>query len=99
MRWGWSAVHLHLLVLDGVYLKDGTDVQFKPVKAPNNNELTAHVYGISERVGSYVLRQGLLVQDAQNSTLNLESMEAGAMDDLIGSSITYRIAVGAYPGA
>jgi hypothetical protein len=49
-------------------------------------------------VGSYLLRQGLLAQAAENSTLNLESMEEGAMEDLIGHSITYRIAVGANQG-
>jgi hypothetical protein len=90
--------HFHLLVLDGVYVKEEDNVRFKPVKAPNNEELTALIYRISERVGSYLLCQGLLVQDAENSSLNLESMEAGAMDDLIGSSITYRIAVGAHQG-
>jgi hypothetical protein len=91
-------VHFHLLVLDGVYAKDGDGVRFKQVKAPTNEELAALVYGISERVGRYLLREGLLVQDVEKSYLDLETVEAGAMDDLIGSSITYRIAVGANQG-
>jgi hypothetical protein len=91
-------VHFHLLVLDGVYVRDDEGVQFKPVKAPTNEELTALLYRISERVGRYLLRKGLLVEDAENSYLDLDSVEEGAMDDLLGSSITYRIAVGAHQG-
>jgi hypothetical protein len=38
------------------------------------------------------------VQDAENSYLNLESIQEGAMHDLIGSSIAFRVAVGAHQG-
>ena len=39
-------------------------------------------------------RQGLLVRDAAHSYLSCDAMEEGPMDQLLGSSITYRIAMG-----
>jgi len=40
----------------------------------------------------------LLERDAENSYLTGEGLEAGPMDQLLGSSITYRIAVGPQQG-
>ena len=51
-----------------------------------------------ERVGRYLERQGLLVRDMENSYLTLESRDDTAMDDLLGHSVTYRIAVGPHQG-
>jgi hypothetical protein len=85
-------------VLDGVYVTDADGVKFKLVKAPSHEELSSLLYQISERVGRYLHREGLLEIDAENSSLSLESVEQGAMDDLLGSSILYRIAVGAHQG-
>ncbi len=42
--------------------------------------------------------QGWLTRDAQNSYLAGDGLEAGPMDELLGSSITYRIAVGPQQG-
>jgi len=49
---------------------------------------------ISERVGRYLERQGLLVRDMENNYLILEPPDEAAMDNLVGYSITYRVAVG-----
>jgi hypothetical protein len=46
------------------------------------------------RIGRYLERQGLLERDAENSTLAGDDFEAGPLDQLLGSSIMYRIAVG-----
>ena len=43
-------------------------------------------------------RQGLLERDAQHSYLAGETLEADPMDQLLGHSITYRIAVGPQQG-
>ena len=43
-------------------------------------------------------RQGLLERDVENIYLAGEAVEAGPMDQLLGSSITYRIAVGPQQG-
>jgi hypothetical protein len=53
---------------------------------------------IAERVGCFLQRQGLLERDAENSYLTGDGLEAGPMDQLIGHSITYRIAVGPQAG-
>ena len=37
---------------------------------------------------------GLLVRDVENSYLQLDAVDESAMDDLLGHSITYRIALG-----
>ena len=92
-------VHFHMLFLDGVYVDqpDGT-VRFRWVKAPTSGELTQLAQTIARRVGRFLERQGLLERDAENSYLAGEAVEAGPMDQLLGHSITYRIAVGPQAG-
>ena len=69
---------------------------------------------LAHRIGRFLERQGLLERDAddcmdaggrathgavaENSYLAGEGLEAGPMDQLLGSSITYRIAVGPQQG-
>jgi hypothetical protein len=43
-------------------------------------------------------KQGLLVEDIDNSYLNLEGLAPDPMQDLHGHSITYRVALGAQRG-
>jgi Putative transposase len=50
----------------------------------------------NERIGRALERGGILARDAENSYLDLEA--GGAMDDLLGHSITYRVAVGPQAG-
>jgi len=52
---------------------------------------------IAQRVARYLERQGLLVRDDGNSYLTAKGMDAdpnSRMNQLLGSSIIYRIAVG-----
>ena len=53
---------------------------------------------ISERVGRALERQGLLVRDFESSFLTLDPAEVSGFDDLLGHSITYRIALGPQQG-
>jgi hypothetical protein len=53
---------------------------------------------LARRIGRFPERQGLLERDAENSCLIGDGLEAGPMDQLLGSSITYRIAVGPQQG-
>ena len=56
---------------------------------------------IAQRVGRYLERQGLLVRDAGNSYLTAEGVDADSespINQLLGSSITYRIAFGPQQG-
>ena len=92
-----------MLLLDGVYI-DSTHrfhARFRWVKAPTSDGLTHLTHTIAHRVARYLERQGLLVRDAENSYLTTEGVEADPelpMSHLLGSSITYRIAVGPQQG-
>ena len=93
-------IHLHLLCLDGVYVQrpDG-GLRFRRVKAPDREELECLVRRIAERVGGALERMGLLARDADAAWLDLPPAEdADAMTELIGSSVTYRIALGPQAG-
>jgi len=92
-------LHFHMLFLDGVYVeRSGGCVRFRWVKAPTSAELTQLTDRIARRVGRFLERQGLLERDAQHSYLAGESVETDPMDQLLGHSITYRIAVGPQQG-
>ena len=88
-------VHFHMLFLDGVYVAqpDGA-ARFRWVKAPTSAELTQLAHTIAHRVGRLLGRQGLLERDVENSYLTGDAVDEDPMNQLLGSSITYRIAVG-----
>ena len=92
-------VHFHMLFLDGVYVErcDGL-LQFLWVKAPTSAELARLTQLHAQRIGGYLERQGLVERDAENAYLADDDVEAGAMEQLLGSSVTYRIAVGPHQG-
>ena len=96
VRW----FHFHLLVIDGVYIpRENAPPLFRRVKAPDRTELEILVQRISQRVGRCLERIGLLVRDAEADYLNLAPPEDhDPMAQLIGNSITYRIAVGPQQG-
>jgi len=93
-------VHFHILFLDGVYADSatGSSLRFRWAKAPTSAELTHLTHTIARRVGRNLERQGLLERDAENSYLAGDAVEGGPMDQLLGHSITYRIAVGPHAG-
>ena len=65
----------------------------KWVRSPTSQELTLLAQTIAQRVGRYLERQGLLERGAENSYLASDAVSGGPMDQLLGHSITYRIAV------
>ena len=48
----------------------------------------------AERLGRMLERRGLIERDAESAWLSRDPAEVGVLDDPIGHSITYRIAVG-----
>ena len=86
------------MALDGVYVTNGKTFAFRRVKPPTAQEIAQLIANISQRVGRYLQRQGLLVRDIENTYLDLDLGESSAMDDLLGYSISYRIAVGPQAG-
>lgn len=88
-----------MLFLDGVYTeRPDRTLRLRWVKAPTSAELTRLTQTLALRVGLYLERQGLLQRDAENSYLPGDDLEAGPMEQLLGSSITYRIALGPQQG-
>jgi hypothetical protein len=95
-------IHFHMLFLEGIYAdnKHGTS-RFRHVKAPTGGELTQLTQTIAHRVGRYLERQSLLVRDDENSYLTAEDVDTdneSPLNHLLGSSITYRIAMGPQQG-
>ena len=66
--------------------------------AASAKELQALVERIALSVGGALEREGLLVRDCENSYLNFDPATGGPMDDLLGHSITYRVAIGPRAG-
>jgi hypothetical protein len=93
-------IHFHILFMDGVYgYRDNRPPRFQRVKAPDKSELEDLVQLISQRVGRSLERQGLLEQDTESAWLDLDPAEdTDAMPHLLGSSISFRIAVGPQQG-
>jgi len=96
-------IHFHMIFLDGVYTggSSGLPMWFRQVKAPNRAELTRLTHTIAQRVGRYLERQGLMERDAGDIFLTQEAVDASDEDpthELLGSSISYRIAVGPQQG-
>ena len=93
-------IHFHILFLDGAYIyRDNRPPRFQRVKAPAESELKDLAQLISQRVGRCLERQGLLEQDTESAWLELEPADdTDAMPHLLGSSVSYRIAVGPLQG-
>ena len=96
-------IHYHLLFLDGVYIDsaDKSRLWFRRVKAPTNDELTQLTHTIARRVARHLERQGLLARDTGHTYLTADGVDEdpqSPMNQLLGSSITYRIAVGPQQG-
>ncbi len=91
-------IHFHMLFLDGVYVEgSGSTARFRWVKAPTSGELTQLTHTIARRIARFLERHGLLERDAENSYLVSDAVDDDPMDQLMGHSITYRIAVGPKP--
>jgi len=96
-------IHFHMLFLDGIYIdpRHGVNPRFRWTKAPTRDELTKLTHTIAHRVGRYLEREGLLERDTGTCYLTPEAIIASDEDPsnhLLGSSITYRIAVGPQRG-
>jgi hypothetical protein len=91
-------VHLHMLALDGAFLSGTTPPVFRRIAAPSERELQALVEQIAERIGRALERDGLISRDCENTYLSFEPAEGAPLNDVIGHSITYRVAVGPRTG-
>jgi ribosomal protein S27E len=85
-------VHLHMLILDGVYTLEQNGPRFHRVAAPDAQTLERLLNRLVRRIVRRLTRDELLVEDPEQPWLNLEP--ADTLDQLNAASIRYRIAVG-----
>ena len=84
-------VHFHMLVLDGVYVRNGDGPpEFHEVLAPEDNEVADLAGLVAGRIQSLLKRRGVETDDSDD---NLCSDEPG-LAALYASSVRSRIAVG-----
>ncbi len=100
-RFGSAAnlnIHLHCLMLDGVYrLTDGAPV-FQAVPAPTPRELQTLLTRIIKRVLKVLTRKGALIEDAPDSLYLADTDGDPALAPLQAAASTYRIALGPRAG-
>ncbi len=104
-RFGSAAnlnIHLHCLVLDGVYRCDADGVPgFIEAGAPTDDELDALLHTIIARLMKMLTRRGVLVEDMGQTYLaepDADGEEARTLRPLQAAAITYRIAFGPRAG-
>ena len=86
-------------LLDGVYTTTPWGKsRFHRTNAPDRQELTELVHTISHRVAGFLEREGILERDEENSYLNLEEGDEDPMQQVLGCSVSYRIAIGPQQG-
>jgi hypothetical protein len=100
-RFGSAAnlnIHLHCLVLDGVYRCGGVGLpSFIEVSAPSDDELHALLQTVIARLMKLLTRRHVLVEDMGQTYLaepDDDGEEARTLRPLQAAAITYRIANG-----
>lgn len=92
------AFHFHMIFLDGLYLTvEGTAPVFRHVSAPTGTELRVLLQQIAACSGRVLEQRGLIERDMENAWLAAQG-EGDPLYDLIGHSITWRIAEGLRAG-
>jgi hypothetical protein len=99
-RFGSAAnlnIHLHCLVLDGVYRTTASAPVFHPLRAPTPEQLQALLTRIITRILRLLTRQGYLIEEQGMTYLGDTDPEA-ALAPLQAAACTYRIAFGPRAG-
>jgi len=104
-RFGSAAnlnIHLHCLLLDGVYRCGADGVpEFVEVGSPTDDELHALLLTVIDRLMKVLTRRGVLVEDMGQTYLaepDADGEEARTLRPLQAAAITYRIAFGPRAG-
>ena len=99
-RFGSAAnlnIHLHCLVLDGVYRRTEAEPVFQEARAPTREELQGLLERIVARLLKLLTRQGYLVEEEGVSYLANVGAD-NPLASLQAASCTYRIALGPRAG-
>jgi hypothetical protein len=104
-RFGSAAnlnIHLHGLVLDGVYRRDADGAPtFVEAGSPTDEQLHALLHTVIARLMKMLMRRGVLVQDMGQTWLaepDADCEEARTLRPLQAAAVTYRIAFGPRAG-
>ena len=104
-RFGSAAnlnIHLHCLVLDGVYRCDADGLpSFIEVGVPSDDELHALLQTVIARLMKMLTRRGVLVEEMGQTYLadpDADGEEARTLRPLQAAAVTYRIAFGLRAG-
>jgi hypothetical protein len=92
-------VHLHALVLDGVFAVDGSGVAFHPVRRLTREDVAAVVAVIARRVARLLERRGLVGGTESSGAPDLWSEEAPVLAAVAAASVEGRVALGPRAGA
>ena len=84
-----------MLYIDGVFDRHG---RFYPLKAPTPSDLDSITHQIAQRVSRHLEKAGYLVRDAESAYLDLQTDDDDAMVNIVGASISYRLAFGPNAG-
>ena len=92
-------IHFHMLFLDGVCVPDDSGhTGFRRTPPPTVEQLHHLLHQISDRVGRFLERRGMLERDEGSSYLTLDGLEEDPLQDIHTHSVTYRIAIGPQKG-
>ncbi|MFM7549659.1 MAG: transposase [Cyanobacteriota bacterium] len=90
-------IHLHCLVLDGVYRRTEGQPVFDEARAPTGAELAGLLEQIVARLMKLLTRRGYLIEE-QGMTYLAEADTENPLASLQAASCTYRIALGPHAG-
>jgi Putative transposase len=101
-EWLSLNIHLHCLVLEGVYRTNASgESEFVEAAAPSDEQVWEVLQSIIKRLMKQLLRRGILVEDQGETYLadnEDDSEEARALRPLHRGSCVYRIAFGTRAG-
>jgi hypothetical protein len=98
LEWVLLNIHLHCLVLDGVYrITDGAPV-FQAVPAPTPEQLETLLTRIIKRVLRVLTRKGALIEESSENLYLADPDRDPALAPLHAAASTYRIALGPRAG-
>ena len=89
-------IHFHMMILDGVYTFNEGQSKFHFITPPSLSEMEGLLTTIAQRVVKLLEKRELIIKDDTQGFMNIDSH--GVMDQIHGSSISYRIAFGKYKG-
>ena len=92
-------VHVHALVLDGVYVEDGGILRFHEAMPPADDEMDRLLGTIDWRVHRLLARRGMLDDPPEGSAADPWREEAPVLAGIAGASVQGRRALGARAGA